>query len=228
MKAINITTFFLSLFFLKSICYSQKTVKIGNQEWTVKNLNVEKFRNGDPIPEARNASEWKTASNNKLPAWCYYNYNSKNGKVYGKLYNWYAVNDTRGLAPKGFIIPHNSNWETLINYLGKIGTASTLSSKKEWKSLKGNNKSGFSALPGGYVTESGSHDALRYNGYWWSADEFTQANDQDVEVESDGDEELLHGSCYYIQEEENMILNSSKFKAMGFSVRCIKKGSSDN
>ena len=87
-----------------------KTVQIGTQVWMTKNLDVSSFRNGDPIPEAKTDEEWKKAEENKQPAWCYYDNNSANGAKYGKLYNWYAVNDPRGLAPIGFRVPTDEDW----------------------------------------------------------------------------------------------------------------------
>ena len=76
-------------------------VKIGNQTWMKKNLDVSKFRNGDIVPEVRSQEEWSNAALENKPAWCYYNNDQANGVKYGKLYNWYAVNDPRGLAPEG-------------------------------------------------------------------------------------------------------------------------------
>ncbi len=95
-----------------------KTVSIGTQVWMTKNLDVCTFRNGDPIPEAKTHESWKSAGENKQPVWCYYNNDSKNGTKYGKLYNWYAVNDSRGLAPTGYHIPTDAEWTVLIDYLG--------------------------------------------------------------------------------------------------------------
>jgi uncharacterized protein (TIGR02145 family) len=95
-----------------------KTVTIGTQVWMKENLNVSTFRNGDPIPEAKTDEEWKAAGDAKQPAWCYYNNDPKNGTKYGKLYNWYAVNDSRGLAPEGWHVPTDEEWTVLIGYLG--------------------------------------------------------------------------------------------------------------
>jgi uncharacterized protein (TIGR02145 family) len=67
---------------------ASQTVTIGNQVWTTKNLNVDKFRNGDPILEVKTDEEWLKAGENKQPAWCYYNNDPANGEKYGKLYNW--------------------------------------------------------------------------------------------------------------------------------------------
>jgi hypothetical protein len=101
---------------------SIKEVVIGNQVWMSENLNVDRFRNGDPIPHVRSNQEWSRAGRNRQPAWCYYNNDEAIGAKYGKLYNWYAVNDPRGLAPKGYHIPNNEEWMTLIDYLGSDST----------------------------------------------------------------------------------------------------------
>jgi uncharacterized protein (TIGR02145 family) len=83
-------------------------IKIGTQTWAKKNLNVSTFKNGEVIPEAKTIEEWVKAGDDKKPAWCYYNNDPANDSIYGKLYNWYAVNDIRGLAPKGWHIPRDA------------------------------------------------------------------------------------------------------------------------
>jgi hypothetical protein len=93
------------MFQVRAVGDNLETVIIGAQEWTTKNLNVSKYRNGDIIPEVKDPDEWKNLTTG---AWCYYNNDPKNGVIYGKLYNWYAVNDFRGLAPEGFHIPSYS------------------------------------------------------------------------------------------------------------------------
>ena len=121
-------------------------------------LNVDKFRNGVIIPQAKNQAEWKLAGDTKKPAWCYYNYDPSNEKKYGKLYNWYAVMDSRGLAPKGWHIPSKTEWEQLMTYLGGLDLAGTkIKSDTGWDyqgteytnfigpGLNGTNESGFSA-----------------------------------------------------------------------------------
>ena len=102
-----------------------KQVKIGTQTWMGQNLNVDRFRNGDPIPEAKTNEEWQKAIENKQPAWCYYGNSVANGVKYGKLYNWFAVNDPRGLAPAGWHVPTKDEWFILINYLGGYKIAGT-------------------------------------------------------------------------------------------------------
>ena len=109
---------FAMLASFSAFAQSSDDVKIGKQIWMSKNLDVSTFRNGEAIPEAKNAEEWAKAGENKTAAYCYYDYDSKNGKVYGKLYNWYAVNDSRGLAPNGYHIPSDAEWKILTVILG--------------------------------------------------------------------------------------------------------------
>src|SRR5210317_1010044 len=98
----------------------KKEISIGNQVWMLDNLNVDKFRNGDSIPQAKTDEEWENAGINGQPAWCYYDNNPDNGKRYGKLYNWHAVNDSRGLAPKGWHIPSAQEWIVLLDNLSVV------------------------------------------------------------------------------------------------------------
>ena len=97
------------------------TIRIGSQTWAVANLNVNTFRNGDTIPEASTNKEWVAAGESGKPAWCYYNNDPANGPKFGKLYNWYAVNDPRGLAPVGWTLSGDADWTKLINSLGGPG-----------------------------------------------------------------------------------------------------------
>jgi uncharacterized protein (TIGR02145 family) len=158
-------------FVLTSFVFSQNEVKIGNQVWMSKNLDVDKFRNGDKIPEVNSDKEWMEADRRKQPAWCYYENSTANGKIYGKLYNWHAVNDIRGLAPVGWRIPRENEWIELINFLGgQINCGEKLRSKSGWgKVVKATNSSGFNAYPSGYrgsvigFMGGGSHAA-----YWTS------------------------------------------------------------
>jgi uncharacterized protein (TIGR02145 family) len=112
-----------------------KEVKIGNQIWMKENLNVDHFRNGDPIPYKKNIEEWGLAEDKKEPAWCYHNFNPKNGDKYGKLYNWYAVDDQRGFAPIGYHIPTIGELDILIEYLG-VGAVSKMKSSNGWNTYK--------------------------------------------------------------------------------------------
>ncbi|MBM3417114.1 MAG: hypothetical protein FJY20_11910 [Bacteroidetes bacterium] len=148
-----------------------KTVKIGSQVWMAENLNVAKFRNGDPIPEVKTDEEWEKAGQNKKPAWCYYDNDPTNGVKYGKLYNWYAVNDPRGLAPVGYHIPSDAEWTVLTDYLGGAGNAGAkMKSKNDWyQDGNGTNSSGFNGLPGEYRYSGGAFGGVGRGGFWWSS-----------------------------------------------------------
>lgn len=152
------------------------TVTIGSQVWMQSNLNVSKYRNGDPIPQvAPDQLEGLTTG-----AWCYYENSTAYGTTYGKLYNWYAVKDPRGLAPQGFHIPTKSEWTFLTNFLGGNGVAGgKMKSITGWNSPnEATNSSGFTGLPGGNVQDcSFCGDDYAYSffigdsGYWWSSSE---------------------------------------------------------
>ena len=112
----------ITLILLLSFTIKAQDVTIGTQTWTSKNLNVTKYRNGDAIPQVQDKNAWAKL---KTGAWCYYENNTANGTTYGKLYNWFAVNDTRGLAPKGYHIPTDAEWTILTDYLGGDTIAGT-------------------------------------------------------------------------------------------------------
>ena len=129
--------FFIFYFLFSSLFLFCQTVTIGTQVWTSKNLAVSKFRNGDAIPLAKTNAEWELAGQNYQPAWCYYENNGENGTKYGKLYNWYAVNDPRGLAPAGFHIPTDVEWTILTDYLGVDSAGKQMKSISGWNSFDG-------------------------------------------------------------------------------------------
>jgi Fibrobacter succinogenes major domain (Fib_succ_major) len=122
------------MFCLTFVCAQE--VRIGRQTWMVKNLEVDTFRNGEIIFQAKSIDEWKHAIENGQPSWCYYEFNAVNGMKYGKIYNWAAVADPRGLAPIGFHIPTDGEWTILINHLGgEELSGKKLKSRKGWKSF---------------------------------------------------------------------------------------------
>ena len=143
--------------FKKPTAVTLDNVQIGAQIWTLKNLDVTTYRNGDPIPQVTDLTAW---GNLTTGAWCYYDNDPNNGAIYGKLYNWYAVNDPRGLAPQGWHVPTETEWTTLINYLGGASVAGgkmKSTGTTYWGSPNtGTNSSGFSALPGGLREADGA------------------------------------------------------------------------
>jgi uncharacterized protein (TIGR02145 family) len=156
------------------------TVTIGNQTWATANLDTAQFNNGDLIMEAKSAEEWKNAGRDKIPAWCYHNNDPAVGKELGKIYNWYAVNDPRGLSPSGWKIPNDHDWNTLVEFLGGPGVAGVkMKSTSGWnKNGQGTNESGFFGLSSGSrIYEkydgifTGNFTELGDSGGWWSASE---------------------------------------------------------
>jgi uncharacterized protein (TIGR02145 family) len=188
-----------------------ESVKIGNQTWMAENLNVATFRNGDSIPQARTDEEWKYAAKARKPAWCYYDNNIDYEAKYGKLYNWYAVNDPRGLAPEGWHVPTHKEWWELTDYLGGWKVSCTkLKNKEGWNDEgNGTNESGFSALPGGrrsaYNQDSYIFKAIGYWGYWWSSTKFTNKYAKARSIHSNGTFQWLDWN-----------------NGEGMSVRCVK------
>jgi uncharacterized protein (TIGR02145 family) len=184
------------------------TVKIGAQNWAVANLNVSTFRNGDSIPEAKTNKEWVAAGESGKSAWCYYNNDPKNGAKYGKLYNWYAMNDPRGLAPAGWTLATDADWAELGSHLGGQGVAGNkLKSTSLWiDGNNGTNETGFTGLPGGYRVENGTFVNIGSIGTWWSSTESKNLTAIDYYL-------VLSGA----------LDRSISPKQRGESVRCIRK-----
>lgn len=154
---------------MKDMNGNDKTAKYGLQEWSANNLDVAKFRNGDIIPESKTKEEWMQAGNDEKPAWCNFKNDPVNGQKYGKLYNWYAINDVRGLSPSGWRIPKNSDWMILVkNLLGVDYAGPKLKNITGWKTTNGINKIGFSAIPGGLRDDKGDFSYQGTVSQWWS------------------------------------------------------------
>jgi uncharacterized protein (TIGR02145 family) len=184
------------------------TVRIGTQTWASTNLNAGTFRNGDSIPEAITNQDWVTAGESGKPAWCYYNNDPANGPKYGKLYNWYAVNDPRGLAPAGWIIPGDADWSKLMYFLGGPDMSGRkMKSTSGWKDGNiGTNESGFTGLAGGYRVENGTFLNLGSIGTWWSSTE----------------SKSLSAIDYYLSLSSSLGRSSSP-RQRGESIRCLRK-----
>lgn len=181
------------------------TVKIGNQEWMAKNLDVDCYANGDPIPQVQNPEEWK---NLKTGAWCYYNNDPENGKIYGKLYNWFAVNDPRGLAPKGWKIPSDEEWLILTEFLGGKDVSGTKMKSTSGWAIDGNgtNESGFSGLPGGFRYYDGYFYFIGDYGDWWSSTEY----------------DTYYAWNRYLYRNNDILDRYYYNKTVGLSCRCLR------
>ena len=190
-------------------------VQIGDQIWMNTNLDVDTFQNGDKILQAQSLNEWMEANKKKQPAWCYFDNDSINGATYGKLYNFYAVEDPRGLAPSGWRIPSYSDWKTLTTTVGGKRTAGlALKNVDGWKhDGNGVNSSEFSALPSGCrstaMVNTNHGFCISGNfGYWWSSS-------YDERTDSIWILSLTARRRTYF-----MLYDTSK--SDGYAVRCIK------
>ncbi len=150
-------------------------VKIGNQIWSTQNLNVTTFANGDQIQEAKSRDEWNFANKNERPAWCYLNNDSSTHYKIGRIYNLFAILDSRGLAPKGWHIPNTKEWWEMVKELGEwrrddyvgYNVAKKMKSAESWSKNAADNSSGFEALPAGYRKSTGEFNL--HGASWWSS-----------------------------------------------------------
>ncbi|MEI8185269.1 MAG: fibrobacter succinogenes major paralogous domain-containing protein [Chlorobiaceae bacterium] len=145
------------------------TLKIGNYVWMLENLNVSKYRNGDPIKNITDYDLWDNATTG---AWAFYENNKKYSKSYGRLYNWYAINDSRGLAPKGWHIASFKEWRELIDYLGGDMVAGDLIKfyfRLGYLLSEETINSELDNVFGGSRYLGGAFCFRRYNGYFWTS-----------------------------------------------------------
>jgi uncharacterized protein (TIGR02145 family) len=179
-------------------------IKIGNQIWMTKNLNVNKYRNGDPIPYVYDSTEW---DNLTTGAWCYYENDYTTGSV---LYNWYALNDARGLAPQGWHIPSDYEIYVLKNYLGATNAGGQMKTTTMWlaPNTGATNSSGFSGLPrGGRGYQGNSWYGFDTLGLWWTSSEYSQTE----------------ARKFYLQSYTGQLFNYEfANKREGYSIRCVK------
>jgi len=182
--------------------HEYKTVVINGDTWMAENLNATHFRNGDEIPLMKGAS--------KTSSCCDYKYDQKNGEIYGKLYNWYAVTDERGLAPEGWHIATKDEWwENLRNADVEIGYK--MKDPSFWDTSKhtatpkpdGNNITGFTALPGGWRDFLYFENYLGSQAAWWSS------NDPDYAL-------IINLGT------KNLDFSTAFDTRTGLSVRCVK------
>jgi uncharacterized protein (TIGR02145 family) len=188
------------------------TVIIGNQIWMAENLKTSRFQDGSIIPNVLVDSTWSQLS---TPAWCNYNNNQAYGDIYGKLYNWYTVSDSRNVCPVGWHIPTDNDITVLINYVVDLQVDSVAGGKLKssgtqfWLSpnLYATNQSGFSGLPGGFrLGSSGFFNNVRSTGQWWSSTESTTSNAWGL----------------FLSHQFGSASRSNSNKRLGLSVRCLK------
>ncbi len=183
-------------------------VKIGELEIMAENLKTSHYNNGDPIPEIKDGSSWGTLGSG---AWCWYQNDSNMDSPFGKLYNWYAVTDTRSLCPVGWSPLTLGDWSGLIDILGSIdsiGRKMKESGSARWSSHQSaTNESGFSATGSGYRSEEGLFQHIFESGIYWTPNE----------------DPTTHGFLESFTQSSDALLEVSKNKKSGASVRCKKK-----
>ena len=188
------------------------TVQIGTQCWTQSNLKTSRYRNGDSIPTGLSNSAWQSITSG---AYAIYNNDPVNNGLYGKLYNHYAVTDSRGLCPIGWHVPSDGEWTTLENLLGggsvaggALKSTATQPISLGWNSPNtgATNSSGFTALPGGIRDITGGFYSTPTQGYWWSSSLSFGSN-------------AFYRFLYY---DNSVIYSSDSSPTRGFSVRCVR------
>ncbi len=186
-----------------------KTIVIGNQTWMAENLRTTHYQNGDEIPNVTDNTVWKDLTTG---AYCNYNNTTDLDTIatYGRLYNWYAVADSRNLAPKGWHVPTISDWDRLIDYLG----GDTIASNKlkevgdlHWADpFESTNSSGFTALPGGWRYLSKSTSFMGFYADYWAMPEYSSTS----------------APFLYLFYFNSFMYRGINYKVNGYSVRCIK------
>jgi|SRR5690554_1242640 len=194
MKILIIVSIFISLISPSSI--ESDTHRVGDSVWMTKNLNVSEFRNGDEILEAKSSEEWMNAFENKTPAYCYYENDIDNAEKFGKLYNWFAVNDERGLAPEGWHVATDSEWSSLIEALHGVEKAGIIL-----------NDGAFQSVSAGLRDHDGSFNGKGFGALYWTSTVDFNFFSYNRQVFSDKNSEVTRGSSHH---------------AMGLSVRCVE------
>lgn len=191
--------------------YTYTTIVLGNgQEWMAENLRTTKYRNGDTIPNERGNSSWSILTTG---AWSHYTNNSQFESPYGKLYNWYAVADSRNVCPTGWHVPTDAEWTALTDYLGGKYVAggkmkSTGTQFWMFPNTDATNESGFLGFPGGFRKSNGPFEAIRGGGYWWSSSSKTDSS--------------FNAFYYWLDFYTGSLTRFDNSYKMGYSVRCIK------
>jgi len=184
------------------------TVKIGTQAWLAENLRTAHYRNGEAIPNVTVPSQWGMIS---YGAWSSYNNDEANAKRYGRLYNWFAVADSRNLCPVGWHIPSGEEWAALMDFLeGELAAGGKLKEQgiDHWlpPNTGATNSSGFTAIPAGYRNDQGVFANVMVSAIFWSS----------------AQQDATHAWYHYLYYNyEGMYKDCYHDKTHGFSIRCI-------
>ena len=192
------------------------SVQIGTQIWMAENLRVKHYRNGDPIPTGYSNSDWADLDDPETGAYAVYDDNPMNEKVYGLLYNWYAVNDSRGLAPEGWHIPSYDEFDTLQTYVENNYTSNDAYALKEagfvhWNTdahqIAATNATGFTAIGAGGRGSNGDYLVINQQCNFWTT------------IFRSASGEAWYFSLWF--DSANGLFTDGDLRT-GFSVRCIK------
>jgi len=190
---------------------SYRTVQIGDQVWMAENLRTTRYNDGTPIARVEYYDEWAELT---LPAYCWYNNDSLNGEAYGALYNGYVIESGK-LCPDGWHVPADEDWSALETTLGGpevAGGALKEVGTDAWKTPNtgASNKSGFTALPGGYRSYNGTFNLVRTYGFWWSSS---------LKSWYSAPPRFLYREILY---NDQIVLRDIAEHKNGLSVRCVK------
>jgi uncharacterized protein (TIGR02145 family) len=190
-----------------------KTIRIGTQTWMAENLKVTKYRNGDLIDTTDPVTLDIAGETSPKHQWPYEG-NESNVATYGRLYTWYAITDNRGICPDGWRVPNDTDWLTLIHFLGgdsvagrklkEMGNVHWIGSNSDVT-----NETGFTAIPGGHRWANGTFSALGTDGSWWS--------------QSENESNTIFAGNLRMNYFWNSISRDPEKKCFGCSVRCIKE-----
>jgi uncharacterized protein (TIGR02145 family) len=183
-----------------------RTVRIGTQVWLMENLKVTRYLNGNALPNVTDGTQWSTFTSG---AYCNYNNDPNNADIYGRLYNWFAVDDPRGIAPAGWHVATDADWQILVNFLGgEMIAGGALKDTILWAppNTDATNSSGFSWWPGGVRDYLGNFGYIGEIAFFWSSTEAITNT----------------AFCFYLSYNNAQVTRGFNYNPGGLSVRCVR------
>ncbi len=171
-----------------------------------RSIDAAVYANGDAIPHVTDPAEWRTL---QTGAWTYYDNNPENGTIYSKLYNWYAINDSRELCPEGWRVASGDDWERLVAASGGADSAAAhlkATDYREAPEAEADSTPGFSALPGGNRRDDGGFNGIDLSAPFWTSDEM----------------DSIHAFARYMNRAHSRMGKNRGDKRNGLAVRCVK------
>ena len=187
--------------------YNGPTIRIGRLEWMAENLNVVKYWDGRPIPEARTAKEWNYYNEHKIGCYCNYDNEACYGSMYGKIYNWYAIKDN--VAPHCWRLPSKADFDRLIEFLGPSTAGKKMKATHSWSNdWNGTNQSGFGGFASGCRNKLGYFCYVGRQAFWWTTDARKLNTFEETGL--------------YISINTDNVLSLDASEGFGFYVRCVR------